>query len=86
MRRTPPNWPTLFDLRDGGPYQGTEHAGLTAPQRVLADRMLDTWTGFARTGTVSWPVYPDVLSLAPQAIHPVDAWTEHHCDLWAGEG
>ncbi|OEJ36050.1 carboxylesterase [Streptomyces subrutilus] len=75
--------PYLFDL-----------APLAPPQRALADRMIDYWTAFARTGDPSspgsppWrrfdPRQPRALSLAPgpSGTHPTDARTEHHCALW----
>ncbi|MGR4878408.1 carboxylesterase/lipase family protein [Streptomyces sp. LARHCF249] len=70
-----------------------ELAPLPVPQRGLADRMADYWTGFARTGVPRapeappWPRYrtpASVLSLAPgpDGISTVDARTEHHCALW----
>jgi para-nitrobenzyl esterase len=72
----------LFDLRGGAPYRGTVHTGLTAPQRALGDKMIDVWTGFARTGRTPWPTPPTVQTLSPQGIGPIDGWAEHHCSLW----
>jgi para-nitrobenzyl esterase len=73
----------LFDLRNGGPYQGLDHTELAPPQRQLGNTMIDMWAGFARGGHRTWPTYPTVLSLAPSHIGPVDAWAEHHCGFWA---
>lgn len=73
----------LFDLRNGGPYQGLDPAELTPPQRELGDAMIDIWTGFARTGRTTWPTFPAVRSLAPHDSGPVDAWAAHHCDFWS---
>ncbi|WP_328960471.1 carboxylesterase/lipase family protein [Streptomyces virginiae] len=70
---------------------------LTDAQRALSDRMVDYWTDFARTGNPNasdaplWPLlHPSsplarpVQSLAPGAggIHPVDAYSAHHCSFW----
>ncbi|MGW7059579.1 carboxylesterase/lipase family protein [Streptomyces sp. NPDC054904] len=70
---------------------------LTDAQRALADRMVDYWTRFARTGDPNssgaprWsPLRPGsqaawpVQSLAPGpgAVRPVDAYSAHHCALW----
>jgi para-nitrobenzyl esterase len=74
---------SLFDLRNGGPYQGTKKTELTPAERELGNTMIDTWTAFARTGRTAWPAYPTVQSLAPQHIGPVDAWKTHHCDFWS---
>ncbi|MER5931780.1 carboxylesterase family protein [Streptomyces sp. NPDC002054] len=65
---------------------------LTGAQRALSDRMVDYWTNFARTGnpnTPNAPLWPllhpqSVQSLAPGpgGIHPVDAYSAHHCSFW----
>ncbi|MDX2649327.1 carboxylesterase family protein [Streptomyces sp. PA03-1a] len=70
---------------------------LTDAQRALSDRMVDYWTNFARTGnpnTPGAPLWPalhpssplarSVQSLAPGpgGIHPVDAYSAHHCSFW----
>ncbi|MCM6772599.1 carboxylesterase family protein [Nocardia sp. CDC159] len=73
----------LFDLRNGGPYRGSEPAELTPAQRALGNAMIDIWTGFARTGRAPWVTYPTVQSLAPQGNSPADAWTTHRCDFWS---
>lgn len=73
----------LFDFRNGGPYQGLDHADLTAAQRQLSNAMIDSWSAFAHTGQASWPAFPTVQSLAPGRIGPVDAWSEHHCGFWS---
>ncbi|MER6517470.1 carboxylesterase family protein [Streptomyces sp. NPDC001553] len=77
-----------FDL----PYLFTA-AALDPAQRAPADRMVDHWTRFARTGTpngpeaAGWPRFGSsgsVLALAPGpgGVRPVDAAGEHHCALW----
>ncbi|QIS09783.1 carboxylesterase family protein [Nocardia arthritidis] len=65
---------------------------LSTEQNRLSDTMIDYWTRFARTGdpnrsgTPNWPEYrtaTDVLSLAPNMIHPVDLDAEHRCGFWS---
>ncbi|MGW8783015.1 carboxylesterase/lipase family protein [Streptomyces sp. NPDC055796] len=70
---------------------------LSDAQRALSDRMVDYWTGFARTGNPNAsgaPLWPrlhsssplprSVQSLAPGpgAVHAVDAHSAHHCSFW----
>lgn len=70
---------------------------LTDAQRALSDRMVGYWTNFAHTGNPNGPgippwavlragsaLAPSVQSLAPgpAGIHPVDAYSAHHCSLW----
>ncbi|MFE3905907.1 carboxylesterase/lipase family protein [Streptomyces sp. NPDC059153] len=70
---------------------------LTDAQRALSDRMVDYWTNFAHTGNPNtpdaplWPVLrlssplaQSVQSLAPGpgGVHPVDAYSAHHCSFW----
>ncbi|WP_329440440.1 carboxylesterase family protein [Streptomyces sp. NBC_01426] len=88
----PPNLPFGvahgFDL----PYLFTAAALDPAP-RALADRMVDHWARFARTGTpngpgaAGWPRFGaagSVVALAPGpgGGRPVDVAGEHHCALW----
>jgi para-nitrobenzyl esterase len=63
---------------------------LTPEQRRLSETMMDYWTSFARTGDPNtagrpyWARYRgQPQSLAPDAIHPVDAAGEHQCSFWA---
>ena len=70
---------------------------LTDAQRALSDRMVDYWANFAHTGNpntpdaplwpvlrISSPLAQSVQSLAPGpgGIHPVDAYSAHHCSFW----
>ncbi|MFF0307506.1 carboxylesterase/lipase family protein [Streptosporangium sp. NPDC004379] len=75
------------------PYLFPERkARLTAAQSRLADRMTGYWTNFARTGSPNGPGLPawprlsegprSTLSLAPDAIRPVDYAAGHRLDLW----
>ncbi|MFJ3908314.1 carboxylesterase/lipase family protein [Streptomyces vinaceus] len=72
---------------------------LTDAQHALSDRMVDYWTGFARTGNPNaagapfWPLLHSssplpraVQSLAPGpgGVHTVDAYSAHHCSFWDG--
>ncbi|MFI8193031.1 carboxylesterase/lipase family protein [Streptomyces sp. NPDC085946] len=61
----------------------------TPAQNALSDRMVGYWTNFARTGVPyaadapRWPLFPKVLTLAPEAITSSTAFPERHqCDLW----
>jgi para-nitrobenzyl esterase len=65
----------LFDL-DGKPIdiQGNP-LPLTPEQRALGDTMIDTWTGFARTGT---------LPTSQTLVFGDSTTVDHHCDFWAG--
>jgi para-nitrobenzyl esterase len=76
-----------------GAYAGEP---LSAAQGRLADRMIDYWTAFARTGDPNGPGRPrwrqvrpgdtGVLALAPgpRGIRPVDLSREHRCRFWDG--
>ncbi|MBQ1088383.1 carboxylesterase/lipase family protein [Streptomyces sp. B93] len=62
----------------------------TPAQNALSDRMLGYWTNFARTGVPyaagapHWPRFPQVQTLAPEAITPGTSFPEdHQCDLWS---
>ncbi|MGP2438606.1 carboxylesterase/lipase family protein [Streptomyces sp. JW3] len=61
----------------------------TPAQNALADSMLGYWTNFAKTGVPyaagapRWPLFPQVQTLAPEAITPGTTFPERHkCDLW----
>ncbi|MEU8105468.1 carboxylesterase family protein [Nonomuraea muscovyensis] len=61
----------------------------TPAQRGLADRMAGYWTNFARTGDPNgaglpaWPRVKDgTLSLAPDAVRPIDYAAEHRLGFW----
>ncbi|MFD9698369.1 carboxylesterase/lipase family protein [Lentzea sp. NPDC059081] len=73
----------LWDFFDLG---GTTPKFSPAQQR-LSDRMIASWSAFARGGDPGWPRFtaerPHVRSLAPDAIGPVDLAVEHHCGFWA---
>ncbi|GGP96259.1 carboxylic ester hydrolase [Streptomyces roseolilacinus] len=86
------NLPIGFPI--GAPH-GSEiryvFGGVAGPpaQRALSDRMLDYWTGFARTGVPHavnaprWKPFPKVQTLAPEAITSgVTFPRDHRCDLW----
>lgn len=72
--------PYLFDL--------DAYERLNSAQQQLADKMIEIWADFARTGRAPWkPATPAELntqSLAsgPDGIHPVDFAEEHHYDFW----
>ncbi|MEU9832009.1 carboxylesterase family protein [Streptosporangium sp. NPDC048047] len=85
--------PYLFDL-GGRPW-----SSLTAEQWRLAERMIDYWTSFARTGrpravgAPAWPAFTgrggSVLSLRPDSqggIGPARYSEEHRCGFWDGLG
>lgn len=61
-----------------------ETAGVTLNpvQQQLSEQMIRTWGHFAATADPGWPDYPQVQSLAPGAIQPVDYETEHQCEFW----
>ncbi len=80
----------LFPLFKGG--LGTAHP-LNAAQEKLADRMIATWAGFARTGnpnlggSTAWPAFDpkrdNVQSLDIPGFKPVDGYAErYHCALF----
>lgn len=70
--------PYFFDSR----WPGREGpSNLTPAQKVLADRLVDDWTRFARTGSTGWPAYT-TISLSTTRIGPVDVGAEHHCSFW----
>lgn len=56
---------------------------LTPAQQQLSDQMIQAWGRFAATGDPGWPGHPQVQSLAPGAIQPVDYETEHQCEFWS---
>jgi para-nitrobenzyl esterase len=78
------------------PLGGDAFAGMTPAQVALAQRMMDYWTNFAKTGNPNgsglpvWPGYGSsrgqIMSLAPgNAIGPISGATfarEHKCALW----
>jgi para-nitrobenzyl esterase len=65
----------LFDLAGFDPK-------FTPEQQRLSDRMIRAWTRFADTGDPQWRQFPTVLSLAPEAVKPVDLAAEHQCAFW----
>ena len=69
----------------------TDKNAMTDEQLGLSDTMIRYWATFAHhsdfnaAGLPDWPKFttPDtVLSLAPNAIHPVDYATEHRLAFW----
>ncbi|ADB33390.1 Carboxylesterase [Kribbella flavida DSM 17836] len=83
----------LFDLRSGAPYSGLTPVTLTPAQRRLGDRMIDYWTGFARSGRpdgVDWPPYtvrtPYVRALSTDGDGRIDAAAAHRCAFWTALG
>jgi para-nitrobenzyl esterase len=72
--------PYLFDL--------DAYESLTPAQQELAEKMIEIWTDFARTGRAAWkpatPATPNTQSLAsgPDGIHPVDFARQHQYDFW----
>lgn len=74
--------PYFFDST----YPGQEPPARTPEQTALADRLLDWWTTFARTGTPGpdWPrvTHGGVLAIAGDRIGPVDVAREHQCGFW----
>jgi para-nitrobenzyl esterase len=79
----------LFDLRSGAPYRGLISVDLTADQRKLADRMIDHWTSFARSGKPGWPRFQgtqgavQLFGTGPDGNRTANGYRRHHCDLWA---
>lgn len=64
---------------------------LAPPSQALADKMVDYWASFVKTGVPkakgapAWPRYTTngkVLWLEPNNIHVVKNWTQHKCDVW----
>ena len=51
---------------------------LNPAQQQLSEQMIRAWGRFA-----TWSGYPQVLSLAPGAIQPVDYEAEHQCEFWS---
>jgi para-nitrobenzyl esterase len=73
----------------------TDKFVMTAEQLALSDTMIRYWTTFAHhgdpngAGLPEWPRFttPDtVLSLAPDAIQPVDYAQEHRLAFWTAVG
>ncbi|MBM7787861.1 carboxylesterase/lipase family protein [Tenggerimyces flavus] len=87
----PPGFPTgashAFDL----PYLfdlGGQHLLTTPAQEKLADQMIASWTGFARTGHAPWPrlrASADVPYVQSLDHDPAgaDMAERHQCDLWS---
>ncbi|MEA5360639.1 carboxylesterase family protein [Amycolatopsis sp., V23-08] len=72
--------PYLFDL-------GGKNLLGDAAQARLGERMIDLWSGFARTGTPPGAVAgtatsATVLSLTAAGSTPVDTGSDHHCGFW----
>ncbi|MEV7553107.1 carboxylesterase family protein [Amycolatopsis sp. NPDC089917] len=64
---------------------------LLPEQKRLSEQMIAYWTTFMRTGDPNAAGSPrwqpgDVLSLAPDAVRPVDHDGDHRCGFWAGLG
>ncbi|MEU3626238.1 hypothetical protein BS329_04645 [Amycolatopsis coloradensis] len=66
---------------------------LQPEQKRLSEQMIAYWTAFIRTGDPNaagsprWDSFAHggpVLSLAPDAIRPIDHVADHRCDFWAG--
>lgn len=64
---------------------------LAPPAQALADKMVDYWTSFVKTGkpkakgAPAWPRYATngkALWLEPGNIHAVKAWAQHKCEFW----
>ncbi|MCR6489085.1 carboxylesterase family protein [Amycolatopsis sp. OK19-0408] len=95
-RAAPPQFPFPAGLPSGA-YHGAEMvylfdlngtpAPLDAGQRALADRMIRSWTTFARTGNPG-PEWPRTAaqSLAPGKPATVDVAAEHNCSFWVTIG
>jgi para-nitrobenzyl esterase len=73
----------FFDSTDPGPWTPPP---LTPEQEQLADRLLDQWTAFARTGSpgAGWKAYEKdvVRSISAARTAPIDLRAEHQCDFW----
>ncbi|MFG1646530.1 carboxylesterase/lipase family protein [Amycolatopsis sp. NPDC049252] len=72
--------PYLFDL-------GGKNLLGDAAEAGLGDRMIDYWSGFARTGTPPGGVpgtatSTTVLSLTAAGSAPADTGSDHHCGFW----
>jgi para-nitrobenzyl esterase len=70
----------LFDLE-----AGNVRPTLDQRQQRLATAMIDYWTAFARTGNPNvrgLPRWSGTMSLAADAIRPVDIGREHQCEFW----
>lgn len=70
----------LFDLTEG-----TVRPTLDPRQQRLATAMIDYWTAFAGTGSPNvggLPRWSGTMSLAPDALKPVDVGREHQCEFW----
>jgi para-nitrobenzyl esterase len=69
-------------------FHWSESGPLTAAQQKLSRQMIQYWTNFAHNSNpngaalTSWPTYPYVQSLAPNAIHNTSLDTEHKCSFW----
>jgi carboxylesterase type B len=55
---------------------------LNPQQQQLSEQMIHAWGHFAAAGDPGWPGYPQVQSLAPGAIQPVNYEAEHQCAFW----
>jgi para-nitrobenzyl esterase len=73
----------------------TDENDMTEAQLALSDTMIRYWTTFARhgdpnvAGLPDWPRFTTpgtVLSLAPNAIRPVDYAREHRLAFWTAVG
>jgi carboxylesterase type B len=56
---------------------------LNPAQQRLSEQMIRAWGHFATAADPGWPGYPQVLSLAPGAVQPVDYEAEHQCQFWS---
>lgn len=89
--RTAPLWQPILPPFEYLAYHSSELAYLfefwdvilNPAQQQLSEQMIHAWGQFAATADPGWPSHPQVQSLAPGAIQPVDYEAEHQCEFWS---
>ncbi|MCK2239809.1 MULTISPECIES: carboxylesterase/lipase family protein [unclassified Crossiella] len=61
---------------------------LTPAQQELANRMIDHWSAFVRTGDPGWPQHGPGRTMSFSAAHtgPIDLAARHDCGFWSWLG